>query len=586
MKRALVSYLKYPTRLPADYAVQFSNPGIVIAIVRVLSEMGYKVDVIEYTDLEYRPDVHYDLFVCPRGVNWEYLSRNVIGDAVRVFFACTLYWKDHNRAEQARFEDLAVRRGVRLPPDRLLSSDEFALHDADGIICLGNEDAVKTFSDFPLVLPINNGVYPDPAVDLEHKDFTESRKRFLFYGSVGSVHKGMDLLLEAFLDLDEELYWVGQIEPHLLDVYKKELEARPNIHLVGWITLRSKQFYKLMRDCSCVILPSSAEGQVGGVVECMNQGLIPIVSRACVLDVDDAGIVLESCAIDDIRKTVKMVADQPASWHKRRAAKARELACTRHSAGSFAGTLRGHLEAVLAHAPRQREARKKAVPSVIADASEYLRTHWNNLGLILRGGEFMAGQGRWTEARTLLERALELEPECVTALSLMADLKLKTGNAAGAETCLLKAARYSPNDKTVLELLARTSGKEVGKGSEFRSSIIRSLIECGAYPRAIKELSSAETSGDADLEDVILLGEAQYLAGEKRKGVETIRRAAEMGSDARALRNLGWMLIDQGEYEAALSIYLKLGEAAPFDNEILVNKTYILQKMNKLRRES
>jgi hypothetical protein len=46
------------------------------------------------------------------------------------------------------------------------------------------------------------------------------------------------------------------------------------------------------------------------------------------------------------------------------------------------------------------------------------------------------------------------------------------------------------------------------------------------------------------------------------------------------------MLIDQGEYEAALSIYLKLGEAAPFDNEILVNKTYILQKMNKLRRES
>lgn len=583
MKRALVSYLKYPTRLPADYAIQFSNPGIVIAIVRVLHDMGYEVDVIDYTDVAFHTDARYDLFICPRGVNWEYLSRNVVGGAAKVFFACTLYWKEHNRAELKRFADLELRRGTRLPADRLLSSDEFALHDADGIICLGNEDAVRTFSGFPVCLPINNGAYPDPSVNLRAKDFESGKKHFLFYGSAGSIHKGLDLLLEAFLELDAELYWVGQMEPHLLDLYKSEIESHPNIHLVGWVTLRSSSFYEIMRRCNCVILPSCAEGQVGGVVECMNQGLIPIVSRASVLDVKDFGLVLEECSIREIRDTVKMIVEQSASWHRERAVRALAEARTAHSPETFDRTLRSHLESIVAGIPRHREGKRTEAQAAGENPSAYLESHHEDLGSLLRASSWLVDQARLADARPLLQRVLELEPECVTAICLLADVERQQGNNGVSEELLRQAVAFSPDDRSLHQSPepAVTNDVRLSAG-DSDLALAHSCMMNRAYEEARAELSRLINTGVRDVACLSLLGEARYLNGEHESGIEAMRKAAELPGGELALRNLGWMLLQHGEYAEALSVYTQLLVATPYDNEILVNMTYILQKLNLL----
>ena len=48
------------------------------------------------------------------------------------------------------------------------------------------------------------------------------------------------------------------------------------------------------------------------MVECMNQGLIPLVSKACGLDVGDFGRIIDTCTIDEITQLVRQVSVYPA----------------------------------------------------------------------------------------------------------------------------------------------------------------------------------------------------------------------------------------------------------------------------------
>jgi len=320
-KNALVSYITAPLRMGPNYHPhKFSNPGIARSIVKVLTQMGYVVDLIDLDCKDFKTDKVYDLFIGHAGVNWEYLSRNVAGDAVKIYFSTSLYWKQFNRLEAARFENFRKRRGAILPYDRWIKvSEEFAVHDADGIICLGNRFAAQSYDHLPFCICINNGVYRDDHYDRTTKDFEAAGRHFLYFGSAGNVHKGLDLLIEAFMQLDAHLWCAGNIEPDFYKVYADELSGHPNIHFVNpekMVPLRSPLFYQLMNRCNCVILPSCAEGSCGGVIECMNQGLIPIVSRGATIDVDGFGVMLRNDSVEEIVRVVREVMEKPAKWHR------------------------------------------------------------------------------------------------------------------------------------------------------------------------------------------------------------------------------------------------------------------------------
>ncbi len=58
------------------------------------------------------------------------------------------------------------------------------------------------------------------------------------------------------------------------------------------------------------------------------------------MDVDDFGIILKSSSIDDIKDSIRMVADLPAQELKLRARKAWEVARTNYTKETFAETYR------------------------------------------------------------------------------------------------------------------------------------------------------------------------------------------------------------------------------------------------------
>lgn len=351
LKRALVSYTTPPFLLSRRNrrSLQFSNAGIARTLVQVLNDMGYVVDIVDWDDQQFRPARPYDLFVGHGGRNYEGIARALGPDTAKVYFATTLYWREQNRRAEQRLWDLEQRRGVRLPPDRLIADDEdFANGAADGIVCLGNETAKASFHRFPLVIPLNNGYYSDPRrQDVTRKDFADCRDHFLFFSSTGNVHKGLDLLLEAFARTDAHLHICQNIAPEFRAVYRHELEDLPNIHFVGYTVMRSPAFYRLMDACGFLIHPSCAEGQPGSVIECMQQGLIPILSRENNISTEDFGITLPDCSVAQIVGAVEDLRRRTPQWCRERSLRTQRAAERDYSAAGFARNMRGALTGIL-----------------------------------------------------------------------------------------------------------------------------------------------------------------------------------------------------------------------------------------------
>lgn len=337
-KRALLSYITHPFSISRD------DPGFLRHIniwrawelVRILNELGYVVDVVDYRDVSFVPCRSYDLFIGHGGINFEKIAQRLSDSTRKIYLSTGCYWKFWNERELARLAALRERRGLNLAPDRLIkNSEDAALLAADGVIGIGNDFTRRTYASFSPVIMTNNTALCDHYYESHVKDFEKGRQHFLYFAGGGSVHKGLDLLLEAFVGLEQHLWICCTIEEPFVETYSDALHNRSNIHLVGWTQPRSAKFYELMNTCNYVILPSCSEGQPHSVVECMNQGLVPVVTRACGLDVDGYGMLLDPCTIQEIARVVSVLSSYPAARCREMSLRARNAAVTDFSESAF-----------------------------------------------------------------------------------------------------------------------------------------------------------------------------------------------------------------------------------------------------------
>jgi len=334
-KRALLSYLVTPLFAKPDHPDYFTHTTFarIHEMVWVLNEMGYTVDVIDYRDTSFRPKRRYDLFIGHKAVNFTTIASDLADDTVRIFFASESYWRHNNAREAERLAAFEKRHGVRLAPERRVVVDEdAALAAADGVIGMGNACTAETYAGFSPVIMLDGF---SPADNTRQSGEKAPDRDFLFFSGSGAVHKGLDLLLDVFMRSEDHHLWIcWEPEPAFLDVYAAELERRPNIHLMGRVRVRSEEFYSIIARCGFVILPSCSEGQSQALVECMNQGVVPVFSEACGLD-GDCGIPLSDCSFATIEQTVRQLADMPPERYGGLSDKVRGLCRTRFTAAAF-----------------------------------------------------------------------------------------------------------------------------------------------------------------------------------------------------------------------------------------------------------
>jgi glycosyltransferase involved in cell wall biosynthesis len=350
---ALLSYIIEPFLLKNGEAVSnaHTHDWESFQIGRTFLDLGYSLDVIDFRDRTFVPKKKYSFFVSAR-TNFQRIAELLHYDCIKIVHLEASHWLFNNSSVYRRCLDLQTRKGVTLRSiDRKLVEPNLAIEHADYATIKGNDFTISTYSyaKKPYFRTYNPACLTFSF--LEDKEYDACRNSFLWFGSEGLVHKGLDLVLEAIINMpDVRLTVCGPIdkEKDFERVYYKELYETSNVRTVGWVNIESPDFIKIARSCIGIVYPSCAEGQSGSVVTCMHTGLIPIVSYESGVDVNDFGLVLNDCSIKEIMKSIRMISDLPSSRLGEMSRKAWEYARTHHTREIFKRKYRTIIETIMA----------------------------------------------------------------------------------------------------------------------------------------------------------------------------------------------------------------------------------------------
>ena len=308
--RAAIFYLTDPWRYPDTRDKHYHPSRWECAIMAdTFLEAGYAVDVVDYQARHYRPPPD-----CEFAVDTEH-SFNFYADQLpdgcrKIYHATTAHWLRLNQAELRRLAAIRDRRGValeprrQLPPNRGIEQSELGTYVGNKFTADTYAFAGKPMHRIPISTVTREEVFPA-------REIARIRRRFIWFGSIGLAHKGLDLVLEAFARMpDLELTVAGGLafDRDFTAAYQRELTVTPNIHNLGWIDVTAPTFRQLMQEHIAVVYPSCAEGGAGSVISCMHSGVIPVVTYEASIDTADFGFLTEGDSVDDITTAVRRLA--------------------------------------------------------------------------------------------------------------------------------------------------------------------------------------------------------------------------------------------------------------------------------------
>ncbi len=277
---ALLMYITRPFFIDHNDPVFRSHINIQcsLTIVKVLNELGYKVDVVNYTDREFDTKRRYDIIIGIGGA-FDYGKDYFINSRIKIYLATGLHWLTETFLIYQRYFNLKNRKKVTLIPRRL-NEQYFTPEKSDVIFSVQNEYTNNTYSHlnkpiYPLALSCSLN-FPLHAKNIKQKN----TKTFLWLSGGGMVLKGLDIVLDAFSEMpDFKLKVCADVssEKDFEQLYFKELYETKNIQTYGFVDIESDKFRSIASGCIAVIFPYP-EGEISGsLVNSMYYGLIPVI---------------------------------------------------------------------------------------------------------------------------------------------------------------------------------------------------------------------------------------------------------------------------------------------------------------------
>ena len=335
---AVISYITWPfvEGFDSPKARGHTNAYEVIVMAESFLDLGFRVEIIDWDDASYAPPSDCRIAIDIHG-NLERWQSALPSACRRILHATGPHWLFWNHAELARLQSVQARNGIALKPRRQVEPSR-GVEVADEVVVLGNEFTRQTFvfGGKPVTrVPISSAYEFSWPIG---RDFEQASKRFLWVGSYGMVHKGLDLALDAFAGMpDLELTVCGRPEKEddFHRLYERQLLKTPNIHLHGWLDMAAPDFAEIARTHAAVIYPSSAEGGAGSVIHCMHAGMLPICTMEASIDLGNFGVHVESGTVEAVQKACRAVAEMPASEVEARALAAYEHVRAVHTRERF-----------------------------------------------------------------------------------------------------------------------------------------------------------------------------------------------------------------------------------------------------------
>lgn len=280
-------------------------------ISRTFLDLGFEVDIFHFEDHEFVPDSAYDVAL-DIASNLGRIADSQAASLAKILYPTFAHWTEHNCRSYIRHRALAKRRGISIPPKRLVTPND-SVEWADHILCKGGDFGRGTY-DFSgvEVTPVTQ-MRPAALNEFVKRNVSECKRSFVWIGGSSAVHKGLDLVLEAFADMPElNLTVIGNVPSERLfaKTYKKELFDTPNIRVAGWIDTMSSDFREIVSNSVAIIAPSATELGCGSVIAGMMSGLIPITTEATDIDVSEIGISINEDTVTGVSEAVLAIANE------------------------------------------------------------------------------------------------------------------------------------------------------------------------------------------------------------------------------------------------------------------------------------
>jgi glycosyltransferase involved in cell wall biosynthesis len=346
-RNALFSYITKPFKKGID--LSHTNSFEAIEIGKVLNEAGFNVDMADY---DYEGKIDYSKYDLIFGFG-EPLNNSFYKGGeklITVYYGTGMHLNTQNNNTLKRIREVFNKKGVWLTGSGRIVNKSWSMQTTlvDAMVLLGNEEVTNTYSPY-----FKGKIYNIPASFykvtnyeeiISSKDFNKSKTHFLWFGSSGMIHKGLDLLLEFFSKREDiHLHICGPLEgePEFKRTYYNELIKTANIHYHGFVSLNSSLFKELLQKCAFVVFPSCSEGGSPSVLNvCGNGGLIPLLSKEASIDTGDFGFVFDKINIESIQFTIDRALHLTDKEIKERSLKCYEVISKKHSQTNYTDELR------------------------------------------------------------------------------------------------------------------------------------------------------------------------------------------------------------------------------------------------------
>lgn len=279
-------------------------------ILKCLIELNFSIDICDCNDIfSYRElsNEEYDYVIGFGQVYKEVILRKKAKKSILFVtenFPEVVVRKYEERVSyfKKRHPNLKV---PNIPRNEYFDTEQFVLSDI-AIVMSSNYNIQPMKEYIRKIYPINVNCLYNPAYIFNTSHIKNNKRNFLWFGSRGTVHKGLDILIDAFKLLPNHtlnIYGVPEDEKRYL---KPLLSKNTIIH--DCVNVLSQEFIdQVVKQNVFVLSASCSEGMMSGIATCMIHGLIPIVTKESGYDPSPCIFEFEGYKVEDVVAKIEAV---------------------------------------------------------------------------------------------------------------------------------------------------------------------------------------------------------------------------------------------------------------------------------------
>jgi hypothetical protein len=307
--RVLISYISTPLLNVNGRNVSHTNIVEVLQIIRFFISRDFIIDIVDCYDTAVLPkieDVKYD-FIFGLGDVFYFMTKKYpnVNNCIYVTENSPDF---SNEKEMERINYFYERHKIKIPHSRtnnFFKNEHF--ESVKNAVVMGIESQFEKYN-YKKLATINPTGGKNEKFTVHCPINDKIKKSFLWFGSRGAVHKGLDILIdiaEKNIDFDLHICGLSKNEEYL---FQKTISKCKNIHNHGFVNVSSQEFINIINSVTFMVFPSCSEAMSTAVLTVARHGVLLLLRSSSGMDrLGDYAFWLDDFKVEYVEKRMREV---------------------------------------------------------------------------------------------------------------------------------------------------------------------------------------------------------------------------------------------------------------------------------------